>query len=59
MEITVDKEGRVLAATIKAGSAPNAALRTAALEAAKKARFDTSDKPNNQVGTITYYFKQR
>lgn len=59
VEITVDKEGRVIATSVKAGSTPHTALRTAAMEAAKKARFDTSDKHNNQVGTITYYFKQR
>ena len=59
VEITVDKEGVVVAASVKVGSAPNEALRTAALEAAKKARFDSSAKNVSQMGTITYKFKQR
>ena len=59
VEITVDKEGTVVAATVKVGSAPSEALRVAALEAAKKARFDRSAKNVAQMGTITYRFKQR
>ena len=59
VEITVDKSGAVIAASVKVGSSPNESLRAAALEAAKKARFDRSDKNVTQVGTITYNFKQR
>lgn len=59
VEITVDKNGRVIAASVKAGSAPHTSLRKAALEAAQKARFDTSSEGTTQVGTITYYFRQR
>lgn len=59
VEITVDREGRVSAATIKAGSSTHEGLRKAALSAARKALFDKSSKHNTQVGTITYYFKQR
>ena len=59
IEISVDKNGNVIAASVKAGSVPNEALRNAALAAAKKARFDTSSKNVTQVGTISYYFKQR
>ena len=35
----------------------NAALRKAAEDAAKKARFNSVGGVNNQTGTITYYFK--
>lgn len=59
VEITVDKEGRVVSATVKAGSTPHAKLRNAALEAARKAVFDKSSKHSNQMGTITYNFKQQ
>lgn len=59
VEITVDKGGSVIAASVKVGSSPNESLRAAALDAAKKARFDQSDKNVTQVGTITYNFKQR
>ena len=59
VEITVDNEGCVVAATVKAGSATNESLRSAALAAARKARFDKTSKSGHQVGTITYNFKQR
>lgn len=59
VEITVDKEGRVVTASVKAGSSPHETLRKAALVAARKALFDKSSKHNSQSGTITYYFKQR
>lgn len=59
VEITVDREGRVVSATVKAGSTPHSKLRNAALEAARKAIFDKSSKHNTQIGTITYYFKQQ
>lgn len=59
VEITVDKNGVVIATSVKVGSSPNEALRAAAVEAAKKARFDSSSKSVTQVGTITYKFRQR
>jgi len=37
----------------------NPALRKAAEDAAKKARFNAVDGVNNQTGTITYYFNLR
>lgn len=58
VDITVDKNGKVVAASIKAGSNTNVQLRNAALAAAKKAQFDKSEN-TVQKGTITYYFKQR
>lgn len=58
VDITVDKNGNVVAASIKAGSNTSETLRSAALAAAKKARFDKSEN-SVQKGTITYYFKQR
>lgn len=58
VDITVDKNGKVVAASIKAGSNTNETLRNAALAAAKKAQFDKSEN-SVQKGTITYYFKQR
>lgn len=59
VDITVSREGNVIAASVKAGSSTNASLRKAALDAARKARFNTSTENVNQMGTITYYFKQR
>ena len=58
VDITVDKNGKVVAASIKAGSNTNETLRSAALVAAKKAQFDKSEN-SVQKGTITYYFKQK
>lgn len=59
VEITVNKTGQVITANVKAGSSTNESLRKAAISAARKALFDKSDKSINQVGTITYYFKQQ
>lgn len=59
VEITVDRSGKVVSATVKAGSSTHDSLRKAALAAAQKARFDQSTKHNTQTGTITYYFKQK
>ena len=48
--ITVNPAGHVIATSI------NPALRKAAEDAAKKARFNAVSGLNNQTGTITYYF---
>lgn len=58
--IVVDPSGRVISTSInKRTNTVNAALRRAAEEAARRARFNTVDGVNNQSGTITYYFKLR
>lgn len=55
--ITVNPAGQVIATNIdKQTNTVNAALRKAAEEAAKKARFNSVNGLNNQTGTITYYF---
>lgn len=56
--ITVNPSGYVIATSInKRTNTVNAALRKAAEDAARKARFNTVSGVNNQTGTITYYFK--
>ena len=56
--ITVNPAGQVIHTSInKRTNTANAALRKAAEEAARKARFNTVGGVNNQTGTITYYFK--
>ncbi len=56
--ITVNPAGQVIHTSInKRTNTANAALRKAAEDAAKKARFNTVGGVNNQTGTITYYFK--
>jgi len=56
--ITVNPAGQVIGTSInKRTNTMNAALRKAAEDAARKARFNTVDGVNNQTGTITYYFK--
>ena len=56
--ITVNPAGQVIQTSInKRTNTANAALRKAAEDAARKARFNTVDGVNNQTGTITYYFK--
>lgn len=57
VSIVVDPSGKVIGTSIhKHTNTVNAALRKAALDAAKKARFNAVDKVDNQIGTITYYF---
>ena len=56
--ITVNPAGQVIQTSInKRINTANAALRKAAEDAARKARFNVVDGVNNQTGTITYYFK--
>ena len=58
--ITVNPAGQVIQTSInKRTNTANAALRKAAEDAARKARFNTVNGVNNQTGTITYYFKLR
>lgn len=55
--ITVNPDGQVIATSIdKQTNTVNPALRKAAEEAARKARFNKVSGLNNQTGTITYYF---
>lgn len=55
--ITVNPAGHVIATSInRQTNTVNPALRKAAEDAAKKARFNAVDGLNNQTGTITYYF---
>ena len=56
--ITVNPAGLVIDATINLNQTKtmSSALRQAALNAAKKARFNTVSGLNNQIGTITYFF---
>ena len=56
--ITVNQAGYVVQTSInKRTNTANAALRKAAEDAARKARFNVVEGVNNQTGTITYYFK--
>ena len=56
--IIVNPAGQVVSADIhRRTNTVNAILRKAALDAARKARFNAVNGVNNQSGTITYYFK--
>lgn len=56
--IVVNPAGQVISTSInKRTNTVNPALRRAAEEAARKARFNAVDGVNNQSGTITYNFK--
>ena len=58
VSITVNPAGHVIATRIdRKTNTINSALRKAAEDAAKKARFNKVEGLNNQTGTITYYFK--
>ena len=60
VNITVNPAGQVVSTSISPQTnTVNSALRKAAEDAAKKARFNTIDGVNNQTGTITYYFNLR
>lgn len=55
--ITVNPEGVVVAANVSPRTrTASLALRTAAVNAAKRARFNATSNVNNQIGSITYYF---
>lgn len=58
VEITVDKDGCVTQASYRSqgSTTANTELINAAIRAAKKARFNSSDK-DGQIGTITYNFR--
>lgn len=57
VSITVNPGGYVIATSInRLTNTVNPALRKAAEDAAKKARFSSAEGLNNQTGTITYYF---
>ena len=60
VNITVNPAGQVVATGINPQTnTVNSALRKAAEDAARKARFNTVDGVTNQTGTITYYFNLR
>lgn len=60
VNITVNPEGEVIAATInRRTNTTNAQMRKAAIDAARKAVFNKVGTVDNQMGTITYYFKLR
>ena len=56
--ITVDPEGNVIDTRINSRTnTTNLQLRNAAIEAARRTKFNATNAENNQTGTITYYFK--
>lgn len=59
VNITVDPSGRVIATSInKRTNTANVQLRNSAEQAARQTRFNAiSSNGDNQMGTITYYFK--
>lgn len=60
VNITVNPAGQVIATGINPQTnTVSSALRKAAEDAAKKARFNTVNGVTNQTGTITYYFNLR
>jgi len=57
INITVDPNGNVIFAEIGRGTnIDNANMRTSAIEAARKAKFNKINGNNNQSGTITYRY---
>ena len=56
--IVVNPAGEVISANISLRTkTSNPQLRQAAINAAKKAKFNAVDETENQTGSITYYFK--
>ncbi|MDE5739653.1 MAG: energy transducer TonB, partial [Bacteroidaceae bacterium] len=55
--IQVSASGAVISASVTSSTTSSAALKNAALVAAKKSRFSEGDK--TESGTITYRFKLR
>ncbi|MDR3268880.1 MAG: energy transducer TonB [Tannerella sp.] len=60
INITVDSKGNVIMAEVGKGTTiDNGAMRSSALDAAKRAKFNSIQGANNQSGTITYTYKLR
>ena len=60
VRILVDGSGQVLRATISSGTnIADPVIRQAAIEAARKTRFNSVAGSEDQEGTITYHFKIR
>lgn len=60
INITVDPRGNVIMAEIGKGTnIDHATMRKSALEAARKAKFNSIQGANNQSGTITYRYSLR
>jgi len=60
INITVDPKGNVIFAEIGKGTnIDNASMRRSALEAAKRAKFNSISGSNNQSGSITYRYSLR
>lgn len=58
INITVDPKGNVLFAEIGKGTnIDNTSMRKSALDAAKRAKFNSISGANNQSGSITYLYK--
>ncbi len=57
--ITVDKEGNVIAAKAIGGTVSDETTKQMAVKAALKAKFTDTDRPDKQMGTITYTFKYK
>ena len=58
INITVDPKGNVIFAEIGKGTnIDNGSMRKSALDAAKRAKFNSISGANNQSGTITYLYK--
>ena len=58
INITVDPKGNVIFAEIGKGTnIDNASMRKSALEAARRAKFNSISGSNDQIGTITYIYK--
>ncbi len=57
VSIKVNEGGTVVSASVMSSTTSSAALKNAALAAAKQSRFSEGDKVEN--GTITYRFKLR
>ncbi len=55
--ITVDKAGNVISARAIGGTVSDEATKQLAVRAAYKAKFTDTDRPDKQMGTITYTFK--
>jgi len=57
IDITVDPRGNVVRAEIGKGTnIDNASMRSSAVDAAKRAKFNSIQGTNNQSGTITYRY---